>query len=66
MEHRIVVLPPSDTGGRVVRADGVVLGVAYRMAGAPEFLRRAGLDPDDVGVHARDLFDWRAGGPEMW
>ncbi|MFD8072283.1 hypothetical protein ACFV3E_06485 [Streptomyces sp. NPDC059718] len=66
MEHRIVVMPPGDTGGRVVRADDVVLGTAYRMADLLEFLRRAGLDPDGVSVLDPDLFDWRGGGPDVW
>lgn len=46
MEHRIVVMPPGDTGGRVVRGDNEILGTAYRMADLLEFLRRAGLDAD--------------------
>ncbi|WP_329189578.1 hypothetical protein [Actinacidiphila glaucinigra] len=66
MEHRIVVMPPGDTGGRVVRVGNAILGTAYRMADLLEFLRRTGLDPDDVSVLDPDFFDWRGGGPDVW
>ncbi|MEU1622968.1 hypothetical protein ABZ479_37450 [Streptomyces sp. NPDC005722] len=36
-------MPPSDTGGRDVRADDEVLGTVYRMADMLEFLRRRRL-----------------------
>ncbi|MFF6847178.1 hypothetical protein [Streptomyces antimycoticus] len=64
---RVVVQPPSPTGGRRVRVDGVILGVAYGEADLREFLRRAGLeDADDVDVEASPLIEWRGGGPRVW
>ncbi|MFD6418576.1 hypothetical protein [Streptomyces sp. NPDC060194] len=63
----IVVYPPSPEGGRRVRADGEVLGVARDTADVAEFLRRAGLegvDAEDVG--RSPLIEWRGGGPEAW
>ncbi|MEU1544043.1 hypothetical protein ABZ461_39400 [Actinacidiphila glaucinigra] len=66
MEHRIVVMPPGDTDGRVVRADDAVLGTAYRMADLMEFLRRAGWDVDMVDVLDREFIEWRGGGPDAW
>ncbi|MFF7213042.1 hypothetical protein ACFZAU_21280 [Streptomyces sp. NPDC008238] len=59
-------MPPSDTGGRVVRADGEVLGTAYRTADLLEFLRRAGLDPDGISLLDEDLIEWHGGGPDVW
>ncbi|PWI45039.1 hypothetical protein [Streptomyces sp. ICBB 8177] len=60
---RLVVEPPSRSGGRRVRVRNEVLGVAYDLADVIEFARRAGLidvDPTDPVV------DWRGGGPEVW
>ncbi|WP_078894374.1 hypothetical protein [Streptomyces sp. CT34] len=58
----IVVHPPSPTGGRRVTADGQPLGVARNVADLLEFLRRAGLDPDDVQLADPNLIEWRGGG----
>lgn len=63
---RIVVHPPSRTGGRRVRVDGVILGLANSVRDLLEFLRRAGLDPDDVDLEDTALIEWRGGGPEVW
>ncbi|MEV6735180.1 MULTISPECIES: hypothetical protein [unclassified Streptomyces] len=30
------------------------------------FLRRAGLDPDDVRLDDPLLIEWRGGGPAVW
>ena len=62
---RVIVHPPSG-GGRRVRAGGEDLGVARSPAELIEFLRRAGLDPDDVRLDDPTLFEWRGGGPEVW
>ncbi|WP_155059489.1 hypothetical protein [Streptomyces blattellae] len=63
---RVIVHPPSPTGGRRVRVDGEILGLAYGLRDLAEFLRRAGLevDPDDV-AHLTWI-DWRGVGPEHW
>ncbi|MGW3427893.1 hypothetical protein ACWDHW_08045 [Streptomyces melanosporofaciens] len=63
----IVVQPPSPTGGRRVRVDGAILGVAYGETDLREFLRRAGLDDaDDFDLETSPLIEWRGGGPEEW
>ncbi|WP_086860345.1 hypothetical protein [Streptomyces milbemycinicus] len=64
---RVVVQPPSPTGGRRVRVDGVILGVAYGIADLLEFLRRAGLeDVESLDLETSPLIEWRGGGPDMW
>ncbi|WP_405528926.1 hypothetical protein OG426_43275 [Streptomyces canus] len=63
---RVIVQPPSPTGGRRVRVDGEILGLAHKVVDVAEFLRRAGLeiDPDDVAQSP--WIDWRGVGPERW
>ncbi|MFD8516531.1 hypothetical protein ACFV27_37005 [Streptomyces antimycoticus] len=61
----VVVYPPSEGGGRRVRVNGEILGTAYSPGDLLEFLRRAGLDPDDVQLDG-PLIEWRGGGPEVW
>ncbi|GCD39172.1 hypothetical protein OEIGOIKO_07001 [Streptomyces chrestomyceticus JCM 4735] len=36
------------------------------MADLLEFLRRGGLDPDDVDLDDPSLIEWRGGGPGVW
>ncbi|GGW99758.1 hypothetical protein [Streptomyces chryseus] len=63
----VVVHPPSPTGGRRVRADGQILGLAYGLGDLVEFLRRAGLEGlDEEDVAASELIEWRGGGPDVW
>ncbi|MFI2241122.1 hypothetical protein [Streptomyces chrestomyceticus] len=62
---RVIVQPPAPAGGRRVRVDGTVLGVAYRPADVLEFLRRAGADPDRIDLEGPDI-EWRGGGPDIW
>lgn len=66
MHARIVVYPPSPSGGRRVRADGEILGIAHSAVDLREFLRRAGLDPEDARLDDPDLVEWRGGGPDVW
>ncbi|MFE7276906.1 hypothetical protein [Streptomyces sp. NPDC057623] len=63
---RVVVQPPSATGGRRVRVDGEILGLAYGVRDVAEFLRRAGLEVDPSVVAQVPWIDWRAVGPEDW
>ncbi|MEU2859239.1 hypothetical protein ACIQWL_49990 [Streptomyces mirabilis] len=63
-QRRVVVSPPSMSGGRRVRVDGVILGLALQSADVAEFLRRAGLG--DVDVETSELIEWRGGGPDVW
>ncbi|WFB83742.1 MULTISPECIES: hypothetical protein [Streptomyces] len=60
----VVVGRPSPSGGRRVRADGEILGLAYSPQDVAEFLRRAGLE--DIAVETSELIEWRGGGPEVW
>lgn len=66
MAAPIIVHPPSPSGGRRVRVNAEILGVAYSEADLREFLRRAGLDPDGIALDDPDLVEWRGGGPDVW
>lgn len=63
---RVIVLPPSPTGGRRVRVDGEILGLAHNPTDLAEFLRRAGLEIDPAEVAEAPWIDWRGVGPERW
>ncbi|MEV7368752.1 hypothetical protein [Streptomyces sp. NPDC091299] len=66
-ERRVIVYPPSETGGRRVRADGAVLGTAYSLQELAFFLQNQGLmDQDEQSVRTCDLIEWRGGGPDVW
>jgi hypothetical protein len=62
----VIVYPPSPSGGRRVRADGTILGLAYDLADVVEFLRRAGLELTPADVAESRLIEWRGGGPGVW
>ena len=62
---RVIVEPVVGTGRRV-RVGSEILGVAYAPADVVEFLRRAGLDPDQVSLDDATLIDWHGGGPDIW
>ncbi|MEU9481300.1 hypothetical protein [Streptomyces sp. NPDC048191] len=62
----IVVHLPSPTGGRRVRVDGEILGLAYNVRDLVEFLRRAGLEMEPEQVADSPLIDWRGVGPDRW
>lgn len=63
----VIVYPPSPTGGRRVRVDGEILGLATGLADVAEFLRRAGLEGLDADDVARsEIIEWRGGGPHEW
>lgn len=63
----VVVYPPSATGGRRVRVDGTILGLAHSLRDVAEFLRRAGMDDiEESDVQQTELIEWRGGGPEFW
>ncbi|MFE7105607.1 hypothetical protein ACFU98_10720 [Streptomyces sp. NPDC057575] len=63
----VVVYPPDDAGGRRVRVDGEILGMAHSVRDVTEFLRRAGLDDiTEDEVIGSGMIDWRGGGPETW
>ncbi len=62
----MIVHPPSPTGGRRVRVNGEILGLAYSVADVAEFLSRAGFEVDPMEVSVSPLIDWRGVGPEYW
>ncbi|MGW7053150.1 hypothetical protein [Streptomyces sp. NPDC054887] len=62
MAAPIIVYPPSPTGGRRVRVDGEILGLAHSDRDLVEFLRRAGLDDAEQLVDSDSrLIEWRGG-----
>lgn len=63
---RVIIHPPSPTGGRRVRVDGEILGLAHNAADVAEFLRRAGLEIDPAEVAEAPWIDWRGPGPDHW
>ncbi|MFG2400740.1 hypothetical protein [Streptomyces lydicus] len=62
----VVVHPPSPSGGRRVTIHGQIAGLAHGVPDLLEFLRRAGLDPEEVRLDDRALIEWRGGGPAEW
>lgn len=66
MTLRVIVQPPAPSGGRRVRVDGEILGVAYGPEDLMEFLRRTGLDPDAVDLDDPEVIEWRGGGSTVW
>ncbi|MFB8772123.1 hypothetical protein [Streptomyces broussonetiae] len=66
-DRPVVVYPPDETGGRRVRVDGEILGLAYSVRDVAAFLQEAGLQSfDDLDVVRSGLIEWRGGGPEVW
>ncbi|MGW1197845.1 hypothetical protein ACWD4B_18695 [Streptomyces sp. NPDC002536] len=63
---RIVVHPPSPSGGRRVTVGAEILGVAYGVVDVLEFLRRSGADLDDVRLDDPEQIEWLGGGPGAW
>ncbi|MFE7606981.1 hypothetical protein [Streptomyces celluloflavus] len=64
----VVVHPLSPSSGRRVTARAEILGLAYGPEDLLEleFLRRTGLDPDQVRFDDQALIEWRVGGPDVW
>ncbi|MEU1462643.1 hypothetical protein ABZ478_20345 [Streptomyces sp. NPDC005706] len=62
----VIVQLPSPTGGRRVRVDGEILGLAHSVRDLVEFLRRAGLEIEPEDVADSPLIDWRGMGPDRW
>ncbi|MFF4369655.1 hypothetical protein [Streptomyces sp. NPDC001594] len=65
-DHLIVIGKPSPTGGRRVRVDGEILGLAHGVSDVLEFLRRAGLEWDEADLLSSGLVEWKGGGPTEW
>ncbi|MFF0140450.1 hypothetical protein ACFYRN_28800 [Streptomyces sp. NPDC005227] len=63
----VIVYPPDETGGRRVRVDGSILGLAYNVRDVAALLQTAGLqDTDEMDVIRSPFIEWRGGGPEVW
>lgn len=62
----VTVQLPSPSGGRRVRVDGEILGLAHSVRDLVEFLRRAGLEIETHEVADSPLIDWRGVGPDRW
>ncbi|MFF0138517.1 hypothetical protein ACFYRN_19005 [Streptomyces sp. NPDC005227] len=63
----VIVYPPDETGGRRVRVDGSILGLAYTVRDVAALLQTAGLqDTDEMDVIRSPFIEWRGGGPEVW
>ncbi|KOT94462.1 hypothetical protein ADK70_12305 [Streptomyces rimosus subsp. pseudoverticillatus] len=60
---RIVIQEPSPTGGRRVRVDGQILGLAHSDRDVVEFLRRAGLPDAEPLLNDSAWVEWRGGQP---
>lgn len=66
-EHRVIVFPPSERGGRRVQVDNETLGTAFSLRDLTAFLQRAGLKGmDELDVAESPVIEWRGGGPEEW
>jgi hypothetical protein len=66
MSRPITVYQPSPSGGRRVRANGEILGLAHDTRDVAELLRQAGFGMDEKDVESSPLIDWRGGGPGTW
>ncbi|MFI1969617.1 hypothetical protein BLA24_15310 [Streptomyces cinnamoneus] len=63
---RIVVHPPTPSGGRWVTDGAETLGIAHGIADVIEFLTRDGVDLRDAELDDPDLIEWQGGGPGHW
>ncbi|RPE26636.1 hypothetical protein EDD90_10923 [Streptomyces sp. Ag109_O5-1] len=66
-ERRVIVYPPSETGGRRVCIDDQMLGTAHSLHDLTVFLQNAGLTGwDELDVAESGCIVWLEGGPEVW
>ncbi|MGW2939740.1 hypothetical protein ACWGQ5_12735 [Streptomyces sp. NPDC055722] len=74
VKRRVIVYPPSETGGRRVRLNGVIIGMVYSLEDLSVILQREGIASwtvespraQDVVESIADLIEWRGGGPDVW
>ncbi|MFF7329705.1 hypothetical protein [Streptomyces sp. NPDC008150] len=63
----VVIYPPDEDGGRRVRVDGTILGMAYSVQDVAALLQMAGLqDVDEMDVVRSQVIEWRGGGSDVW
>lgn len=63
----VIVYPPDETGGRRVRVDGAILGLAYSVRDIVAFMQEAGLQSwDEMDVIRSPFIQWHGGGPDVW
>lgn len=66
-DRPVIVYPPDEQGGRRVRVDGTILGLAYSVGDVAAFMQEAGLQEfDEMDVVRTGLIEWRGGGPDVW
>ena len=66
-DRPVIVHPPGESGGRRVRVDGTILGLAYSPRDIAAFMQEAGLAGfDEMDVVRSGLIEWRGGGPNVW
>lgn len=66
-DRPVIVYPPDEEGGRRVRVDGTILGLAYSVRDVAAFMQEAGLQEfDEMDVVRSALIEWRGGGPDVW
>jgi hypothetical protein len=67
MPPPVIVYPPDEQGGRRVRVDGAILGLARSVQDVARFMQEAGLQEfDEMDVVRSGLIEWRGGGPDVW
>lgn len=66
MSCRVIVHPPAGSGGRRVRCDGKILGLAYAPRDLLTLVRRAGLPLRIGDLYSGEVVEWRGVGPTMW
>ncbi|GGN80243.1 hypothetical protein GCM10011579_065630 [Streptomyces albiflavescens] len=66
-ERSVIVYPPVKEGGRQVRIDGEIVGVACSLTNLAEMMRHAGWEGvDQLDVANSPVVEWHGGGPEVW
>ncbi|MFF4536228.1 hypothetical protein [Streptomyces aureus] len=63
----VIVYSADAEGGRGVRADGAILGLAFSVRDVAALLQTAGLQNfDEMDVVRSTWIEWRGGGPDDW
>ncbi|MEU9331496.1 hypothetical protein AB0D91_48850 [Streptomyces canus] len=66
-KRRVIVCPPSGTGGRRVGIDGHTFRTAFSAHALTPFPQNVGLTgSNELEVVESGWIEWVAGGPEVW